>query len=280
LKVEGQKRDKNFAVINNCCIFAVQFKINYHGNYLFISTKTDSIGCNEILIRYKSGKFAARAKSSVYTLPEWYNFVVGNQSKTIYKGKRIVTDEMKEMQSYHEKQKTKLSEINIIIGEELKIADRNNSDWLKDCIEKHYQRGKYTPKESETKKTPTLLEYTAEFINEYPERIHETTTTKFSQNSIKPYRTLQKHLTEFCRIKEKSDYELVDIDKRFYTDFVKFLQNKDFKVSSIGKYVKALRAILYRATDEKHYYLPEKKVRLNSASVVLIYSICIFFSAM
>jgi integrase len=171
---------------------------------------------------------------------------------------------MKKIQLYHEKQKNILSEIHIIIDEGLKIADRGSSDWLKNCVDKHYQRGKYTLKEPETQKIPTLLEYTDEFINEYPERIHETTTTKFSKNSIKPYKTLQKHLTEFCHIKEKSDYELVDIDKSFYTDFVKFLQNKDFKVNSIGKYIKALRAILYRAIDEKHYCLPEKKVKYQS----------------
>ena len=73
-----------------------------------LSQKADNTGRNEILIRYKSGKFAARAKSGIYTSPEWYDFVIGNNADSIYKGKRVITDIMKESQSYHEKQKTRL----------------------------------------------------------------------------------------------------------------------------------------------------------------------------
>jgi len=131
-------------------------------------------GQQEILLRYKSGKYAARAKSDIYVLSEWYEFVIGKNSDTVYKGKRLITKEMQEIQSFHEKQKIKFSELEAFINEKQKTADRNNSDWLKDCIDEYYQRGIYTPKSVENNKTPTLLEYTAEYIKEYPTRIGYT----------------------------------------------------------------------------------------------------------
>jgi site-specific recombinase XerD len=132
-----------------------------------LSEKFDGVGRKEILIRYKSGKYAARAKSGIYVLPEWYNFVVGNQSEHIYKGKRIITDEMKEIQSYHEKQKAQLSGINILISEELKTIDRNNSDWLRDCLDKYYQRGRYAPMIGETESKQSFFDVFNEFLDKH-----------------------------------------------------------------------------------------------------------------
>ena len=133
-----------------------------------LSQKEDSTSRKEILIRYKSGKFAARAKSGIYTIPEWYDFIIGNSADSIYKGKRIITDTMKETQSYHEKQKIRLSEINTIISDALKSTDldRKNSDWLKDCIDKYYQRGKYTPVEPEQKQS--FFDAFDEFLTKHP----------------------------------------------------------------------------------------------------------------
>ncbi|MDR1583377.1 MAG: site-specific integrase [Prevotellaceae bacterium] len=132
-----------------------------------LSEKVDGVGKKEILIRYKSGKYAARAKSCIYVLPEWYNFVVGNQSEHIYKGKRIITDEMKEIQSYHEIQKAQLSGINILISEELKTIDRDNSDWLRDCLDKYYQRGQYTPTIEKPESKQSFFDIFNEFLDKH-----------------------------------------------------------------------------------------------------------------
>jgi hypothetical protein len=106
-----------------------------------LSTKSDNKGRCEILIRYKSGVYSARAKSGVYSTPEWFKFVIGDNSETPYKGKRIITDEMTEMQTFHETQKTKLSEISTAIFDTLKNKELNRSDseWLKDCLDRYIQ---------------------------------------------------------------------------------------------------------------------------------------------
>ena len=130
-----------------------------------LSSKTNKQGQAEILIRYKSGKFAGRVKSGIYTLPEWCDFVVGNKSESPNKGKRLINEEMQLAQSYHEEQKINLSKINAIISETLKNADldRSNSDWLNDCVDQYHKRGKYTPIETDEQKQ-TFFETFDEFL--------------------------------------------------------------------------------------------------------------------
>ncbi|MCL2510439.1 MAG: site-specific integrase [Bacteroidales bacterium] len=133
--------------------------------YFSLSAKSDNKGRREILIRYKSGDYAARAKSGVYSSPEWFEFVKGNNSETPYKGKKIITEEMDDVQCFHGKQKTNLSEINGRIADALKDADRRTSDWLNDCIDKFYQRGRHTPN---VEFVQTFFEALDEFLEKHP----------------------------------------------------------------------------------------------------------------
>jgi hypothetical protein len=61
-----------------------------------LSAKADNKGRCEILIRYKSGVYSARAKSGVYSDPDWFDFVKGDNSETPLKFKRVVTDSMQD----------------------------------------------------------------------------------------------------------------------------------------------------------------------------------------
>ena len=135
--------------------------------YFSQSAKSDGKGRCEILIRYKSGVYSARAKSCVYSLPEWFVFVIGNNSETPYKGKKIFTDEMRKTQTHHEIQKTKLSEINTGISEALKDPelDRSNSDWLKLVIDKFNFPEKYAPK---VEPQQSFFDAFDEFLTKHP----------------------------------------------------------------------------------------------------------------
>ena len=135
--------------------------------YFSLSAKSDDKGRCEILIRYKSGDCAARAKSGVYSTPDWFEFVIGNNSDTPHKGKKIITAEMEEAQTFHEDQKTELSKINAAISDTLKNPnlDRSSSDWLLNCIDKYHQRGKYTPITEESKHEQAFFEAFNEFLS-------------------------------------------------------------------------------------------------------------------
>jgi integrase len=216
-----------------------------------ISQKSNIQGQNEILIRYKSGKFAARAKSGIFILSEWYDFVISNAFESIYKGKRIITDEMKQIQAYHEGQKINLSKINSIISETLKNTDldRSTSEWLCDCIDKFYQRGKFIPK-VETVKITTLLQFVGKFMAEMPNRKDKTTGRQLTVNSMKQYPTTVTYLKDFARLLRKKDFEFAEIDQSFYDKFVDFLQKKSFTQNSVGKHVKVLKIFMNEATRQ------------------------------
>jgi len=236
-----------------------------------LSTKSDIAGCNEILIRYKSGKFAARAKSGIYTQPEWYNFVIGNNPETVFKGKRIITNDMQKIQAYHEKQKTKLSEIYTLINEDVKISDRSNSDWLKDSIDKYYQCGKYTPKVKEAKKT--LFQFVESFIKEIQSRKDKETGLPITKNTIKQYFVFEKHLSDFAKQEREKDYDFSEIDQSFYDRYVSFLQKKQFAQNTVGKNIKVLKTILNEATIQGNntnpYYNSFRVFREDTDTVYL-----------
>lgn len=217
-----------------------------------LSAKPDNLGYREILIRYKSGSFAARAKSGVYSFPDWFNFVIGDNSETPFKGRKIITKEMEQIQTYHESQKIQLSEINTAITEVLRDTelDRNNSKWLADCLDKYYLRGEYAPKEKEAPEVKTLFQFVDRFIAEAPNRKDKQTGRSHKETNIQQYKAGIKHLKAFAETRGKQDFTFEEINQTFYRHFVEFLQAKSFTQNSIGKQIKVLKVILGEALRE------------------------------
>jgi integrase len=212
-----------------------------------LSPKSNINGQHEVLIRYKSGKYAARAKSGVFTSPDWYEFVTGNNSDDPYKGKRLITPEMEEIKTYHSDQKAKFAEIISKIDEELKTADKNNSEWLVTVIDKYHNPVKYNPKAAEPE-IKTLFQYLEHFIKEISNRKDKGTGISIAKNTIKQYNVFEKHLKNFAISIRKNDFEFSDINQSFYNKFVLFLQKKEFAQNTIGKTIKILKTILNEAT--------------------------------
>ena len=217
------------------------------------------------MIRYKCGVYSARAKSGVYSMPDWFEFVRGDNSETPNKGKKIITDEMEEAQTFHEVQKTELSKINAAISDTLKNTelDRSNSDWLLNCIDKYYQRGQYAPK-IETQVVTTLFQFIDKFIKESHNRKDKNTGRSITYNIIQQYRATEKHLKELAKILRKNDFDFSDIVQDFYDKFVEYLQSEiavtennsrkvikeHFTQNSVGKHVAVLKTVLNEATRQ------------------------------
>ena len=187
-----------------------------------LSAKSDSQGRCEIRIRYKSGAYAARAKSGVYTAPEWFEFVIGSKSDTPNKGKRIITETMKQTQTFHESQKVKLSQINTAISETLKNPelDRKGSKWLLDCLDKFYLRGEYAPKEA----TPEAKQ---PFFDTFDEYLQKRKLSKVREDNFMVLkRALQRYELFVSATEHPFSWDLDNITGETIEDFESFLRNE------------------------------------------------------
>ena len=95
----------------------------------------------EILMRYKSGQLAARAKSGIFVLPDWFSFVIGETANDPFKGKKKWEMGEKEIQKYHNEKKEELAKLRNQIDSiiENPNTNRTNSEWLKTTVNSfHY----------------------------------------------------------------------------------------------------------------------------------------------
>ena len=185
-----------------------------------LSPKLDASGQQEILVRYKSGNFAARAKSGLFVLSDWYDYVIGNNVDTPHKGKRLITDEMRKMETFHKQQKTKFSEMVEKITETLKTADKSNSDWLKLVIDKYNFPEKYAPKVDIVVKQ-SFFDAFEEFLDKHP----------LSEVRKKNYRVVVRALKRYEYVKQtknvKFTLELDTITPEIVQDFSNFLRTEN-----------------------------------------------------
>ena len=229
-----------------------------------LSAKADNKGRSEVLIRYKSGVYSARAKSGVYSDPSWFDYVKGDSSETPLKGKKVVTGLMQDMRAYHTDQKIKLSEISSLISDTLKntSTDRSNSKWLLDCIDRYYQRGEYTPIVEQ--KPQTLFQFIADFIDTAHTRKDKKSGRLMSYSNVQCYKATEKRLLDFAERTGKKDFEFSELDQDFYDRFVAYLQSKittvkngkevvikdHFTQNTVGKHVRVLKAMLNDAQSK------------------------------
>ena len=144
------------------------------------------------------------------------------------------------------------------------------SDWLESEIDKLLHPKRYKPIEE---KPTTLFQYLDKFIESAPKRKDKVTGRLLSYNNIQQYRATQKHLLIFADIKKKKDFEFNQINQKFYSDFVDYLQSEipetdskgntitddesnpkflkeSFTANSVGKHIRVLKLILNEATRE------------------------------
>lgn len=148
--------------------------------------------------------------------------------------------------------------------------DNLTSDWLESEIDKLLHPEKYKPIDE---KPTTLFQYLDKFIESAPQRKDKATGRLLSYNNIQQYRATQKHLLAFADIKRKKDFEFHQINQKFYSDFVDYLQSEipetdskgntitddegnpkllkeSFTANSVGKHIRVLKLILNEATRE------------------------------
>ena len=131
--------------------------------YLSLSTKIDTAKKQEILIRFSHGRVNRRTKLNIFIPAEHWD---EEAQQIIIPNFRVVSEEKKELKQYLNDQSEKLNTLTTFIQAYFNEADRDSlsDDWLNDCIDKFYQRGKHTPKAPQEKPKLLLLDLFDKFI--------------------------------------------------------------------------------------------------------------------
>ena len=209
------------------------------------SKKNKSTGYQEILIRFYNGKaFNQRARSGIYILDD-PNYWDGTQMVD----KRRMNDENRR---YHNDQRAKIEALCHCIEEEWLKWDKNAvlpSDWLKTEVDKFNHPEKYVvAEEGEEEKRPMMLREAVEaFIDGAPSRIQENGNHKgqpVSHRTILQYNQMKRYLFEYLDFAKMGDIPVRDLDKKFYDGYVSFLNFKGFKLNTVGKHIKNVKAVI------------------------------------
>ena len=209
------------------------------------SKKNKSTGYQEILIRFYNGKaFNQRARSGIYILDD-PNYWDGTQMVD----KRRMNDEERR---YHNDQRAKIEALCHFVEEEWLKWDKNvllPSDWLKTEVDKFNHPEKYVAVEegTEEKKPMMLREAVEAFIEGAPSRIQENGNHKgqpVSHRTILQYNQMKRYLFEYLDFAKMGDIPVRDLDKKFYDGYVSFLNFKGFKLNTVGKHIKNVKAVI------------------------------------
>ena len=209
------------------------------------SKKNKSTGYQEILIRFYNGKaFNQRARSGIYILDD-PNYWDGTQMVD----KRRMNDEERR---YHNDQRAKIEALCHFVEEEWLKWDKNvvlPSDWLKTEVDKFNHPEKYVVVEegTEEKKPMMLREAVEAFIEGAPSRIQENGNHKgqpVSHRTILQYNQMKRYLFEYLEFAKIGDIPVRELDKKFYDGYVSFLNFKGFKLNTVGKHIKNVKAAI------------------------------------
>ena len=95
----------------------------------------------------------------------------------------------------------------------------------------------------------TFYTFIEKFIEQSKDRIIETTGAKISDRTIHDYGRVLDLIKSF---EKENNYEITfdTITLDFYYAFVNYLEELDFSINTIGKFIKVLKMFMNRATEE------------------------------
>lgn len=210
---------------------------------LTLSSKKDKItGRQEVMLRLFNGNtYNRRSRTGIYILddPSYWD------GEKMVDNRRIADEE----RNYHREQKVRLENMCQFIEEEWQRLDKSNipADWLKVTIDKFNFPEKYVPVEEKKKEPMKLRDAIDAFIDGAPTRIQESGPHKgqpVSQRTVWQYNQMRKYVFEYLEFAKIKRIKVKDVDKTFYDGFVSFLNYKGFKLNSVGKHIKNLKAVI------------------------------------
>ena len=136
-------------------------------------------------------------------------------------------------------------------------------EWLEEEVEKIVHPEKF---ESKAEVPKTLMAAVDDFIEKSETRIVERTGKHIGKTTRYQYLQMKRQLISYLRCLKLPDIALENVNKAFYDGFVDHLYRQGFKLNTIGKHIKNVKAAInalplaQRATCE--FVEPKKCVKL------------------
>jgi integrase len=123
-------------------------------------------------------------------------------------------------------------------------------------------------------KIKTFFEFADDFIKRKEDQAKNLGAVKLSPITVRSYKQTINRIKEFnANVKYNLDFE--NIDLKFYYSFIKYLEDQNYSINTIGKHIKNLVTILNRASEDgvnthfKYRHSEFKTVSMESFSIYL-----------
>lgn len=181
--------------------------------------------------------------------------------------------EAKEIQKGCSEQEKKLNDLNNHLEKTIKDNGGLCKEELQLEIDKFLHPEKYDPKE-EKPIVQTLLQAVEKFIADAPTRILPKSGKPIGARTMMQHKNTQSKLAEYLKKKRIKDIDLCDVNQDFYNSFVNFLYEQGFKMNTIGKHIKNIKAVINALPQEQRVtceFVEQKKCTKLAEDVDNIY---------
>ncbi|NRD19331.1 site-specific integrase [Winogradskyella eckloniae] len=126
----------------------------------------------------------------------------------------------------------------------LEDLEKQNKNILKSLLFKIVRKN-----ENNDKLITTFFEFADDYIEKRENQAKNIDAVKLSPITIRSYKQTVNRLKEFnTRVNYNLDFESINLN--FYYTFIKYLEDNNYSVNTIGKHIKNLVTILNRATED------------------------------
>lgn len=231
---------------------------------LTLSTKIDKkTSKQQVLMRFTNDKICYRAKTNIFVQSCYWDSLsqsidyssVDGDLKKCYQ-KRVpnpkdeeLKEELKSLLQELKDSSDKLEEMSSFVLKSFEDADKgtvkDNKDWLKNLVHDFNFPPQQEEKEQEPQVT-SLLQAVTSLIESAKSgnRTVRRKETPVVKETIIQYRQVQTILQRYLKLHKKSDIDLSDVNEKFYKSFVQFLYNEGYKLNTVGKHIKNLKAAI------------------------------------
>lgn len=237
----------------------------------FLSNKVNSDNLSEITLRLSAGRgIAFSAKTTIFIEPQYWEPELRinpkTEKNTIFDGHIRIPKREIEGKSYYERINALLNKLRAEILDRIRV-DTPNKEWLKDLIDRFVNPDKYeriekekAEKEAEQRhqeeirqkakeekrrrqEEKTLFETVADFIEYAPKRMQDN-GKPLSRGTLWQYGQMRRSLAEFAKSCNRKDWAIKEVNKNFYDGYVEFLYGLGYKMNTVGKHIKNLKAAI------------------------------------